>query len=129
MSPDDQQWPTMEEVKAPKVKAFSKISQQSVFLMIDHERVNEEWRGEMKENLHLILKEKDKNIAPFKCRASSVLKKSLEDPAQNIYKMSKTHEFFITHNGEKQSQKFPENRYNDFLILFRPKVRVNSAVG
>ena len=124
MSPDDQQWPTMEEVKAPKVIAFSKISQESVFLIIGFDKVNEEWRNEMKENLHLILREKDKSIAPFQCRASSVVKISLEDLNQNLYKMFKTHEFFITNNGEKQSQKFPENKYNDFSILARPKIRV-----
>ena len=128
MSSDDQQWPTMEEVKAPKVKAFSKISQESVFLIIEFDKVNEEWRNEMRENLHLILREKDKSKASFQCRATSVLKKSLEDPAQNMHKLFITHEFFITHNGEKQSQKFPDNTYNDFSILVRPKVRVNSAV-
>ena len=89
--------------------------------------MNEEYRGEMKENLHLILREKDKSIEPFKCRASGVLKKSLEDSNQNLYKMFKTHEFFITHNGERQSQKFPENKYNDFSIFIRPKVRINSV--
>ena len=76
----------MEEVNALKVKAFSKLSQHDVFLIIDYERVNEEYRGEMKENLHLILREKDKSIEPFKCRASGVLKKSLEDSNQNLYK-------------------------------------------
>ena len=119
----------MEEVKAPKVIACSKISQESVFLIIGFDKVNEEWRNEWRENLHLILREKDKSKALFLCRATSVLKKALEDPAQNIYKLFKTHKSFITHNGEKQSQKFPDNTYNDFSIFIRPKVRVNPAAA
>ena len=116
----------MDEVKTPKVKAFRNLSQHDAFLIVDYERVKEEYQGKMKENLHLILRDKDESIQPFKCRTSSVLKKSLEDPNQNLYKMFKTHQFFIRHNGERQSKKFPIIRYNDFSILVRPKV--NSAV-
>ena len=91
-------------------------------LIIDYEQCNEEYRHESKENLYLILWQKDRSIAPFKCGASGVLKKTLENDNQ-FYKLFRTHEF--THNSEKQLKKFPESVYNDFSILVRPKVKLN----
>ena len=123
-NPDDRQWPTLDQVKTPKVKVFRNLGQQDAFLIVDFEKVKEEYRGRTIENLYLTLREKDESVLPFKCRVSTGLKRSLKD--QNLYKMFKTHQFFVTNNGERQSRKCSRFRYNDYSILVRAKV--NSAL-
>ena len=94
-----------------------------MYLITDYERVNEQFRNqEAKENLYLTLQQKDPSIPTFKCRASGVLKKSLESQ-NSIYRLFKSHEFFITHKDEKQSKQYPDNKYDDFSIFARPKVK------
>ena len=112
-SVDDEGWPTLKEVRAPKIRPFSSLSEDEVYLIVDYKRINETYRGESRENLHLILREKDRSKPNFQCRATGIVKKSLETN-YDFYKKLKSHNFFITHNGQKASQHNPGNEYNDF---------------
>ena len=124
-SVDDEGWPTLKQVRAPKVAPFSTLDQNEVYLIVDYKRKNELYRGESRDNLHLILREKDKTKPHFVCRATGVVKKALEQE-HDFYKKLKTYNFFLTHNGPKSSQTNPGNDYNDFSIFVRPKVKLNT---
>ena len=124
-SVEEENWPTLKEVKAPKIKPFSSLSQEEVFLIVDHDKKNETYRGETKENLHLVLREKDRSKPIIQCRATAVLKKALEQE-HDFYKKVKSYNFFLTHNGEKPSELHPGNKYNDFSIFVRAKVKVSA---
>ena len=103
---------------------FRNLSREEAFLIIDFKTVKEEnHRGRTIEKLYLTLREKDERVLPFKCRVSTSLKRSLEE--QNLYKMFKTHQFFLTNNGERQSRKCSRFRYDDYSIFVR--ANANSA--
>ena len=59
MSQDQEEWPTVTEIRALIVLLFGSLETSKAYMIIPFEKKTKEYRSERKQNLHLELREKD----------------------------------------------------------------------
>ena len=114
----DLHFPSLEDMQAPGIRAFSSLDSETVYHIINFEKRTEKFRDEEKNNLILTLRGKGSR-SMIEVRATGVVQKTLIGK-HKMESLFPNHNFYIRYLGEKKSSR-TGNMFCNFCISSKVK--------